>query len=279
VPVYCQPIGDGYYQCDELANRFVRDALHHPNLDNVVTDLASIICAEAKSKPKDYQVFGPGYRSTSGEAPVPGDLIVLSGNLGHQTAAHVAVVTSVTSTQVRYVQQNFGPPTSSLGWNASRSWFTSPTVDCWVHAIASATSISPAGPSCGCFNGDGDYCGLAIVDHQSWYGCKASVVGGPLSTGELYSCSAGAFHPKRSCSECVSRSYTSAHGYCAVGDPCGHVSAGANGTYCGTATNNGFSAGTAGTLYTCGNGQVTHTVTCAQGCTPRGGATGHDACN
>src|SRR5579883_1329115 len=84
VPAYCQPSSaTGYYQCDELANRFMRDALLHPELDNVVTDYASSICAHAAAMPSDYTVYGPGYVPSGGHAPVPGDLLVLNGAPGH----------------------------------------------------------------------------------------------------------------------------------------------------------------------------------------------------
>jgi hypothetical protein len=50
--------------------------------------------------------------------------------------------------------------------------------------------------------------------------------------------------------------------------PCAAVPANGNGTYCGGSTANGFSGGTAGTLYTCENGATTATFPCADGCVP-----------
>jgi hypothetical protein len=47
VPAYCQDFSALYYQCDELGNRFMRDAWQHPNLDNVATEYASIMSAHA----------------------------------------------------------------------------------------------------------------------------------------------------------------------------------------------------------------------------------------
>jgi hypothetical protein len=67
VPAYCQPpeaVSSGYYQCDELANRFMRDALQHPDLDNVVTEYASSICGKAAAS----SAYSAGARVT---APPP----------------------------------------------------------------------------------------------------------------------------------------------------------------------------------------------------------------
>lgn len=276
IPAYCQPSGGGYYQCDELGNRFMRDAYQHPNLDNVVTELADAMCPHAATMPQ-YSVWGPGYRDTTGKAPLPGDLVVFSGELNGLAIAHVAVVTGMDADNVHYMQQNMNEPTGSTGWDAKKSWFSKSKVLCWIHPEPVASPPPPSDqPDCGCFDGEGDYCGLAIVDHQAWFGCGAQVTS-PLSYDNVYSCSNGVFSLKSTCSNCVSQRYTSALGYCADNNPCGHVFRYTNGTYCGSSTDNGFSGGAADSLYTCTDGIVTATAACSRGCTPQKG--GSDKCD
>ena len=281
VPAYCQPPGaNGFYQCDELGNRFLRDALQHPDLDNVVTELASAMCDHAAAM-SAYSVWGPRYRDPSGSSPVPGDLVVFEGEY-QGSIAHVAVITGWTSQKtVGVMQQNLGAggstaPTGSLGWNAGASFFAEPTAICWIHAEPSAAA-APTGPSCGCFDGDGDYCGLAILDHQSWYGCVADVKGAPLGYGALYACKGGQFSLESACDDCVTQLDHPAFGYCAVQDPCGHVSSAASGPYCGASTANGFRGGAAGTLYGCTGGKVASAKVCPNGC-GAAGPSGVDGC-
>ncbi len=275
IPAYCQPSGGGYYQCDELGNRFMRDVYQHPALDNVVTDLADAMCPNAATMPQ-YSVWGPGYRDTTGRAPLPGDLIVFSGSLNGLAIAHVAVVTGMDADNVYYMQQNMNDPVGSTGWDASKSWFSKSKVLCWIHPEPVASPPPSEQPDCGCFNGEGDYCGLAIVNHQSWYGCSANVTS-ELSYDNVYQCGNGVFSLKSTCSNCVSQRYTSALGYCADGNPCGHVFRYSNGTYCGSSKDNGFSGGDANTLYTCTDGILTGTTACSQGCKPQKG--GSDKCD
>ena len=49
-------------------------------------------------------------------------------------------------------------------------------------------------------------------------------------------------------------------------DPCGGVSPGSSGVYCGSSTENGFGAGKPGTLYTCKSGFAVSTMACPYGC-------------
>jgi CHAP domain len=211
VPVYCQPSSaTGFYQCDELANRFLRDALAHPNLDNVVSQYASSMCGLAAARP-EYSVWGPGFGDSSGRAPVPGDLIIWSG-----TPGHVAVVTSASAATVEYVQQNLGGPTSSIGWDPAAAFFESATAECWIHAEPSAPAPWPSGADCGCFDGDGDYCGLAIVDHEHWFGCAANLAaGGRAAYDTLYHCAHGVFTVETACGRCFTPDLEPATGACA----------------------------------------------------------------
>jgi len=212
VPAYCQPADastTGYYQCDELANRFVRDALHHPELDNVVTDFASTICDNVMSNPA-YSVWGPRYRPTAGHVPVPGDLIVFSGQPGH-----VAVLTGFADpTHMTMIQQNGGPSVARVPWSASQSFFPILEAECWIHAEPAAPSTLPTSPSCGCFD-NGDTCGLAIVDHEWWYGCSAQVPDGGVAYQSLYTCDGGVFEKKEDCSSlCITPNLFDASGAC-----------------------------------------------------------------
>ncbi len=209
VPVYCQVPGPtGYYQCDELANRFLRDTVGHPNIDNVVTEYASSMCAQAAAMPA-YSVHGGHFAPTSGTAPAAGDLIVWSG-----TPGHVAVVTSAVGGVVSYVQQNVGRPADHLLWDGVAPWPT----ECWVHPEPAPPPLPANLPDCGCFDGNGDYCGLSVVDHAAWYGCKPRVAGGGAADyGHLYACNNGVFTAKRSCKSCITALLTDAKGVC--GDP------------------------------------------------------------
>jgi hypothetical protein len=207
VPAYCQPESTtGFYQCDELANRFMRDALHHPDLDNVVTEGASSICARA-SKMTAYRVFGPHYDAAR-VVPVQGDLIVYPG-----TPGHVAVIAGFSSpTAVTVIQENAGPSSIDLPWDPAASFFTS--AECWVHAERAPPAELPDGSSCPCFAG-GETCGLAIVDHEWWYGCRATVPEGRVEYGSLYSCEGGVFEKTHGCPAlCITSNLFDASGYC-----------------------------------------------------------------
>lgn len=61
-------------------------------------------------------------------------------------------------------------------------------------------------------------------------------------------------------------------------NPCANVSSANNGVYCGSSSQNGFSGGSAGTLYDCENGWVASEKTCPDGChiAPAGQ---NDSCN
>lgn len=288
VPVYCQEDStDGYYQCDELANRFMREALGHDNIDNVVTEQAWQMCDKVRDR-SDYSAWGPApddgagaYRDTAGKQPVPGDLVVFNRVLPANPPGHVAVVTRVTSTSVDVVQQNVtGKPTDSIAWDAATSFFAaSANARCWIHAEGGAQLPAPSGPSCGCFDGDGDYCGLSILDHERWYGCTAKTSAGAPSTATLYRCEGGVFTPTRSCNDCVTESLQHALGHCADGDPCGHVPGApdTNGAYCGSSKQHGFGGGDPDVVYECTDGVLVKTTTCPAACVVH--ASGPDGCD
>jgi len=194
IPAYCQPASEGtygFYQCDELANRFMRDSLQHPDLDNVVTDYASSIC-ERVSGMSAYSVWGPGFRPTTGLTPLPGDLVVFPGAPGH-----VAVVVGFSSpTELTIMQQNAGPSTATRVWDTASSFVVGAI--CWVHPESAPPAELPAGTPCGCFTG-GDTCGLAIVDYEWWNGCEAPIPEGGVEYDSLYACDAGAYVKMADC--------------------------------------------------------------------------------
>jgi len=147
---------------------------------------------------------------------------------------------------------------------------------CWIHPEPVASPPPSDLPDCGCFAGEGEYCGLGIANQQAWFGCKARVTS-PLSYDNVYRCNDGVFSLESTCSNCVSQRYTTALGYCADDNPCGHVFRYSNGTYCGASSDNGFSGADANTLYTCTDGRLTATAACSRGCTPQKG--GSDKCD
>lgn len=215
VRVYCQPpgttSGTQFYQCDELANRFLRDALLHPDLDNVVIDSAFEICSKAEHMTA-YSAWGPKFRANAGKKPQSGDLLVWNGAPGH-----VAVVVDASApTSIVVVQQNGGPSVGVVGWDDATSFFGdlgAQTAECWVHAEDAPPAPAPSGDACGCFDGDGDYCGLSLVDHAWWYGCS---VDGALDYDTLYSCVGGVITPKSTCDRgCVTDVLVPATGHCA----------------------------------------------------------------
>ncbi len=212
VIAYCGPVSaDQYYQCDELANRFVRDALSHPAVDNVETQHASSICGNVSAS-SAYSVYGPGYLATIGQQPVPGDLAVWPGVPGH-----VAVIAEFKTSAGAYVmQQNEGPPTAVVGWDTSASFFAaSDGLECWVHAESAPPLSAPSGPDCGCFAGDGDYCGLAIVNNEAWYACAANISGGgDADYATLYHCTGGVFTASKACANCITADLYTPLGTC-----------------------------------------------------------------
>ncbi len=208
IPAYCQPSSStGFYQCDELANRFMRDALQHPDLDNVVTENASSICEHASTMAA-YSVWGPGYGATTGRAPAGGDLIVLPGIPGHVTV----VVGFSSATEVTVMQQNAGPSTTSLAWDATSSFVVG--AECWVHAESAPPAELPDASACGCFT-TGATCGLAIVDHEWWYGCRVTAPEGGVQYGSLYRCDGGAYEKAADCPAlCITPNLFDEVGYC-----------------------------------------------------------------
>jgi hypothetical protein len=215
VPAYCQPpdaAAWGFYQCDELANRFMRDAFQHPEVDNVATQPASTICQNVANNPA-YSVWGPGYGITIGRVPQPGDLIVYNSENG--SPGHVAVIAGFSDpTTIVLVQQN----TAGVGkvrWDATTFFFgANSQAECWVHPEPSPPAPLPSGPPCGCI-APGPACGLAVVDYAWWYGCTASVLEAGVDYQALYDCDGGIFTKQQVCANgCLTLSVFDAGGSC-----------------------------------------------------------------
>jgi hypothetical protein len=127
-------------------------------------------------------------------------------------------------------------------------------------------------------NGPPNPCAGVSAANSGVY-CGASREGGFSGGGAstLYTCSGGQTTGTASCPRgCFIAPAGQADG--CVDNPCAHVSSANDGLYCGSSTESGFADGAPGTLYTCTNGQVSATQSCAKGCTvaPAGQA---DRCN
>jgi len=104
-PLYCNQLNGAenpgvqshdtwYYQCVELANRWLTDGVRAPIIDANAQDM----CDEADRSAYDVHRRGKAYE------PVPGDLLVWSGG----RFGHVAVVSAVTPTTITVANQNYG---------------------------------------------------------------------------------------------------------------------------------------------------------------------------
>lgn len=192
-PLYCNQLngsenpgvfGNGrwYFQCVELANRWLVDNVGAPQIQGN----ADQMCANA-----DTASYSVHYRGTVNE-PAPGDLLVWDG----YTYGHVGVVTSVSPSSIGLASQNYGRNGVQyplLTVKRTAGFFGSPRDDsglrakCFIHPkkLVSAAPIGPAAPAAGPCRDvssahDGAYCGAS---RQSGFG------GGDPST--LYTCRSG----------------------------------------------------------------------------------------
>ena len=197
-PIYCNQLkgsenpgvfGDGkwYFQCVELANRWLVDSVGAP----AIRGNADQMCANAATASYDVH-----YRGSVHE-PVPGDLLVWAGH----AFGHVGVVTSVSSSSIVFANQNYGQNGVQyplLTAKRMAGFFGSPRNDgglraqCIIHP-KKLTSTAPSGPPprasaappAGPCDGvsaahDGAYCG----------GSRQSGFGGG-AVGTLYTCRNG----------------------------------------------------------------------------------------
>jgi hypothetical protein len=202
VAAHCASIPDSFYQCTELANRFVRDALEHPTVLTAATPAGFVgICQYASTLPQ-YSVWGPGFGVAKDEKPQANDLLVYDN--------HIAVVAKAQKQAGKDALQLFEQnvreaPVAWVGWDSVSHLFDAGGADdygvslCWIHAEAAPPFTEPQSPDCGCWNGDVPYCGLSIRDHESYYGCKAKTADGTVRYETLYSCNGGIFTKKEAC--------------------------------------------------------------------------------
>lgn len=140
-PVYCNQlngsenpgvVGQGawYFQCVELANRWLVESVGAPRIDGNANEM----CGNADRRAYDVHRRGSAYE------PVPGDLLVWDGG----AMGHVGVVTAVTASKMVFVNQNYGGggaqyPMMSVSRTATS--FGAPrngrlTAKCVIHAKA-----------------------------------------------------------------------------------------------------------------------------------------------
>lgn len=208
-PVYCNQLngsenpgvvgrGAWYYQCVELANRWLVDGLGAPMIRGNADDM----CGNAGSKAYEVHYRGAAYE------PVPGDLLIWEG----YAFGHVGVVTSVSSSSIAFANQNYGQGGVQyplLTTPRTGGFFGSPRNDgglhakCFIHpkklarnAPSTPAPNHPAPASSPCAGvlpaHDGTYCGRS---HQSGFG------GG--EAGTLYTCRRGTTTAVRCRGECT----------------------------------------------------------------------------
>jgi surface antigen len=164
--------GGGYYQCVELANRFMTSEHFGP----VIWGNANQLYADAQPA---YYVQHP---NGSGYVPVPGDLVVFGGGL----YGHVAVVDSVMSTSVNLVEENASPTgrtTISLSGSTLGGIYDLYVIGV-LHAKANPSSNPTSTP-------------IATPPHTIAppSGATTEVAGGPTHTMSDYTSAGGVFGP------------------------------------------------------------------------------------
>lgn len=188
-PVYCNQLNGSenpgvvanrrwYFQCVELANRWLVDGLGAPRIEGNADEM----CDNADRASYDVHPRGTAHE------PVPGDLLVWSGH----RFGHVGVVTSVSSKAIAFASQNYGAGGLQyplLTTPRAGGFFGSPHGDrvlsarCIIHPknLKSTTPAVAADPCAGVSPAhEGKYCGGS---RQSGFG------GGDAST--LYTCRGG----------------------------------------------------------------------------------------
>ena len=158
-PVYCNQlngsqnpgvVGQGawYFQCVELANRWLVESVGAPRIDGNANEM----CGNADRRAYDVHRRGSAYE------PVPGDLLVWDGG----AMGHVGVVTSVTASKIVFANQNYGGGGSQypvLSVSRTASSFGAPrngrlTAKCVIHAKALGRQARGAVASEGTFGSE-----------------------------------------------------------------------------------------------------------------------------
>ena len=190
----CGTSTPAYYQCTELANRWLVESVGAPR----IAGNADQMCDNA-----DRGSFDVHTKTTRYEA-VPGDLLVWGG----YTMGHVGVVTSVSASSIVVANQNYGHSGLQyplLAAPRTDGFFGSPRGDRGLHAkciihprklsSSSGPGLAPPTPSGPCAKvtsaNDGAYCGASR---------QSSFAGG--DEGTLYVCRSGRTTAVRCQSKC-----------------------------------------------------------------------------
>lgn len=191
------PLATGYgYQCVELVQRYFATRFGFPSIWGGVND-AIDMCAAARAFPGRAEVHAEGSYQ-----PVHGDLMVI-GPTASNSYGHVAIVDSVSGSNVNVVEQNSDP--------SGREPRPRSSAACFIHATANGGASNPSAPAVG-----GDRC---AGRHDAWY-CGGGMVSGDPTV--VYSCQGGRTVDSHQCAtRCVDRG--SANDECAEGgggQPC-----------------------------------------------------------
>lgn len=175
------------WQCVELVNRYFQGTWGDPK---IAADAGASFCLRAASSTlPQYWVYGQYGASTSGHAPVAGDVLVWS--------SHVAIATNSMSPgaagTISVIAQNATcSGADTVAWDGS---MFGPKYGlsalCWVHVMANTGATGPMCPTGSNWHYAGDYCwdapGMQHTAPNTLYSCNAA--GGAASVVQV--CSAG----------------------------------------------------------------------------------------
>jgi len=178
------------WQCVELVNRYFQGTWGDPK---IAADAGAGFCQRAASNYfPQYWVYGAYGASTSGHAPVAGDVLVWS--------SHVAIATNSMSPgaagTISVIAENATcSGTDTVSWNGAMFGAKYGLgALCWVHIVANTGATGPMCPTGSNWNLAGDYCGdepgMQHAAANTLYSCAAA--GGAASVVQV--CSLGCQH-------------------------------------------------------------------------------------
>jgi hypothetical protein len=178
------------WQCVELVNRYFQGTWGDPKI--AANAGASFCQLAASASLPQYYVYGAYGASTSGHAPMAGDVLVWS--------SHVAIATNSMSAGAAGTISVIGENatcsgTDTVSWNGAMFGAKySLSALCWVHVVANTGATGPICPTSSNWNLAGDYCGdepgMQNAASNTLYWCAAA--GGAASVRQI--CSAGCQH-------------------------------------------------------------------------------------
>jgi len=175
------------WQCVELVNRYFQGTWGAPK---IAANAGAGFCQfAASSSLPQYWVYGQYGASTSGHAPMAGDVLVWS--------SHVAIATNSVSAgaagTIDLIEENATcSGADTVSWNGSMFGAKyGLSALCWVHLMANTGATGPTCPTGGNWHLAGKYCGsepgMQHADGNTLYSCSAA--GGAASVVQV--CSAG----------------------------------------------------------------------------------------